>query len=534
MKLFTVAQMIAAESAANAAGHSYASMMELAGRAVAHSIQSRYVVANKLILILVGPGNNGGDGLVAGRYLAEAGALVVYYLFKPRIAAADPNFAKVVQMGSEIILAVDDSNQAMLRSTLSNSDIIIDALLGTGVARPIKGTLADFLIQVTDGIKTRNQQLASLNQPPIQSLAPNFVRRKSPPKVALIAIDCPSGLNCDTGEIDSLALSADVTITFAGAKYGHFLFPGAAACGELVVADIGITPDIIAAMPVEVATQADIAGLLPIRALDGHKGTFGTALIVGGSADYLGAPILSARAALRMGCGLVALAVPRAVRQLAATHLPEVTFPAMPDGETFSVAAIEPLKKQITRAAALLVGPGLGLDSAEFLATLFTQPNLPPLVLDADALNYLAQQPAWWDTIPPNSILTPHPKEMARLVGRDIRHEQRITLAREMAQQWGHVVVLKGAFTVIASPTGQATIIPIATPALAIAGSGDVLAGAIVSLLAQKLSPYNAARAAAYIHAAAGLQLAQTKGNSGHLASEIAEIIQFIHHHLSS
>ncbi|HFC12121.1 MAG TPA: NAD(P)H-hydrate dehydratase [Anaerolineae bacterium] len=534
MKLFTIAEMIAAESAANTAGHSYAAMMELAGHAVAQAIQARYPVADQLIFILVGPGNNGGDGLVAGRYLAQAGASVVCYLLQPRLASADANFAKISQTGATIIFAADDPERQQLHEQIANSNIIIDALLGTGVTRPIKGTFANLLSHVADGIAARNQQPISPNHPITQSLTPNFPPSHPPAKTAVIAVDCPSGLNCDTGALDPLAISADLTITFAGAKHGHFLFPAAAACGEVVVADIGIAPAIVADIPTNVATLTEVAALLPARALDGHKGTFGTALIVGGSADYLGAPILSARAALRTGCGLVALAVPRAVRQLAATHLPEATFPAMPDAETFSSAAIEPLSQQFARAAALLVGPGIGLDSAEFLTTLFAYPNLPPLVIDADALNYLAQQRKWWQHLPPNSILTPHPAEMGRLVGRDIRTEPRITLALTMAQSWGHIVVLKGAFTVIASPTGQASVIPIATPALAIAGSGDVLAGTIVSLLAQKLSPYDAARAAAYIHAAAGLHLAQTKGNRGHLASEIAETIPFICDYLDS
>ena len=520
MKLFTVAEMISAEKAAHSTGHSYSDMMERAGKGVADAINARHPVADQHVLILIGPGNNGGDGLVAARHLALAGASVVCYLLKPRDPAQDDNFAQVQAMSLRILHAAQDHDFNILRSRLSSTEILIDALLGTGVSRPIQGQLADLL-------KTIHLQLSTSQHAPqapsLISLSPQLPgsSTSSTSPFLTVAIDAPSGLNCDTGALDPLALSAELTVTFAGPKQGHFAFPGAVACGELVVVDIGIDPALTAQLSVDVATAA-VARLLPTRPLDGHKGTFGTVLVIGGCAHYLGAPILSAMAAYRSGAGVVALAVPQQLRLLAATHLPEATFPLVADDAYFSEASIAALDARFAKSAALLVGPGLGEHSAEFLSALFAQPTLPTLVIDADALNYLARQPEWWTQIRSNNILTPHPGEMSRLVGRDTRAENRVMLAREMAQKWQQIVVLKGAFTVVAQPDGQATLIPIATPALAVAGSGDVLAGTIVGLLAQKVPPYEAAVAGAYCHALAGQQLAQHNGSSGTLASEIA------------
>ncbi len=498
MKVFSVVEMVSAEKSADSANHPYATMMELAGRGVADAIQARYSVKGTAILVLCGPGNNGGDGLVAAYHLARAGADVTAFTYNVR--GDNTNLARVRKQRIPIL-----TTEAQFLEQLERVELIVDALLGTGVSRPIGGTIAALL---------------------------QAVKRRS--SVQVIAVDCPSGLNCDTGMLDPLTVSAELTVTFAGPKHGHYLFPGRLACGELTVIDIGIAPIHEQAAKTDLATDTSVAALLPKRPLDGHKGTFGTTLVVGGSVDYFGAPILSARAALRVGSGLVGLAVPQALRQLGAIHLPEATFPKMPDDETLSVGSVRPISARFPRTHALLVGPGLGRSSDDFLHGLFSQSDLPPLIVDADGLNYLSQHPDWWTLLPPNSILTPHPAEMGRLVGRDVRSEQRITLAHAMAEHWGHIVVLKGAYTVVASPDGRATVIPIATPALAVAGSGDVLAGAIAGLLAQRISPYAAAVAGAYVHASAGKQLADSGGASGHLATEIAEALQPCCHRLRS
>lgn len=537
IKVFTVAEMVAAEKAADAAGHSYARMMELAGSRVAEAILERYEVSGRQILVLVGPGNNGGDGLVAGRYLAEAGASVAFYLFKPRDATADQNMASVEEMGLEVLLAEYDQRFRVLRHRLRITDIVVDALLGTGVSRPIDGPLASLMEQLAAGVSERRSQ--TIAEPDLLSIAaPPQADEEASPRAArtrpvVMAVDCPSGLNCDTGEVDPLTIAADHTLTFAGPKRGHFRFPGAAACGELIVANIGIDPALpaVAAVPVELATAQLARHFLPARPADGHKGTFGTVLIAAGSIRYWGAPALAARGAFRSGAGLVTLAVPQRLRPALAGQFPEAIYPAITDTDALGVSTANLLLASLENYQAMLVGPGLG-DAASFLTALLDGlrapegGHRPPLVVDADGLNLLAAMPEWPRKLPSNSVLTPHPGEMARLAGRSliaIRDEDRVELARERAADWGHVVVLKGAYTVIAAPDGRSTLLPFANPVLAVGGSGDVLAGIIAGLMAQGVEPYPAAVLGGYLHGAAGQMASEYWGRAGLLAGELAD-----------
>ncbi len=558
IKIYTVAEMVAAEKAADAAGHSYAQMMETAGRRVADAVQQRHDVAERQVLVLVGPGNNGGDGLVAGRYLAEAGAVVAFYLVKPRDVADDDNLARVEEMGLEVLLADYDQRFRVLRHRLRVTDIVIDALLGTGVTRPIEGQPAAILEQVGAAIAEKRRaaapgqpSLLSVAAPPVAPEDAQAWEEERPQRPVVVAVDCPSGLNCDTGALDPLALSADLTVTFAGPKRGHFRFPGAAACGELVVADIDIDPQLpaVSGVALELAT-ADLArALLPRRPRDGHKGTFGTALIAAGSIRYWGAPALAARGAFRGGAGLVTLAVPQRLRPALAGQFPEATYPSITDTDTLGVATANLLLGSLAAYGAMLVGPGLG-EATSFIGALLDGlrnpadggslsdgATAPPLIVDADGLNLLAALPDWPSRLPPNTILTPHPGEMARLVGRPlsaVRDEERVELARRCAAEWGHVVLLKGAYTVVAAPPdsvssgGRATLLPFANPLLAVGGSGDVLGGIIVGLLAQGVRPYEAAVLGGYLHGAAGQLAADYWGDAGLLASELADWVSHV------
>ena len=536
IKIFTVAEMMAAEKAADAAGHSYAQMMATAGQRVAESILERYDVAGRQALILVGPGNNGGDGLVAGRHLAEAGAAVAFYLLKARDPGADENLARVEEMGLELVLADYDQRFRVLRHRLRAANFIIDALFGTGVSRPISGPAAAVMEQVAAGLAERRKQetapaLTAVAAPPVRDDAAPARRDASP---IIVAVDCPSGLNCDSGALDPLAIPADHTVTFAGPKRGHFIFPGAAACGELIVADIGIDPGLPAmkAVTLELATAEMARGLLPARPADGHKGTFGAALIAAGSIRYWGAPALAARGAFRVGAGLVTLAVPQRLRPALAGQFPEATYPLVTDTDTLGVATANLLLGSLKNYDAILVGPGLG-EAASFLGALLDglrEPvegqHPPPLVVDADGLNLLAALPDWPGRLPPQSVLTPHPGEMSRLIGRardEERDGDRVASARGRAAEWGHVVVLKGAFTVIAAPDGRAALLPFANPILAVGGSGDVLAGIITGLLAQGMAPYEAAVLGGYLHGAAGQLAGDYWGRAGLLAGELAD-----------
>ncbi len=363
----------------------------------------------------------------------------------------------------------------------------------------------------------------------------------------VIACDCPSGLHCDTGEIDPLALPADVTVTFALPKRGHFLQPGAAACGRLIIADINIDRNLAPADAPDVLTPSDITAMLPKRPISAHKGTFGKALIVAGSANYPGAAAIACTAAYRTGVGLAHLAAPAPVCQVVASQIPEPVHTMLPsDMGALTQAAVSVLAPLLPDHQALLVGPGLGTDekTVEFVETLLVgrtqvqhpigflsqraveperRPELPPLIVDADGLNALAQLDGGPAALPANSILTPHPGEMARLTGLSTSeiNAKRWQVAGRFAAEWKQVVVLKGAYTVIAHPTGALAISPFADAALATAGSGDALAGAIVALLAQGLSTWDAARAGVYLHGLAG-RLAAEKHGPALLASDIA------------
>lgn len=337
---------------------------------------------------------------------------------------------------------------------------------------------------------------------------------------------------------------ADATLCWTGVVRAALLsFPETERCGELVgVADVGEEEGRGMAT---LATRASVAALLPPRPRNGHKGTFGTALICAGSSDYWGAPLLSARGALRAGAGIVAVAVPPALRVAVASTLPEATMPSLGDSPLthdgcLSGAAANCLLSGAAqrRVRAVLVGPGTK-DAVPFLRSYLANPLAAalPLVVDADGLTALPALGAeWWRLLPRDTILTPHPGEMERLCAGDsetavraigaMTCEERLRLAARCAARWRAVVLLKGAFTVIAAPDGAVCVLPFASPALAIGGSGDVLAGVIVALRCQQqVSAFDAAVVGGFLHGTAGLQLEAERGDSGVLAHELAELI---------
>jgi len=530
-KIVTVEEMRAIESAADASGLTYAAMMENAGRSVAAAILERFPdVRGKRVAVLVGGGNNGGDGLVAAGYLAEAGAQLGVYLAAAR-PEDDANLARVRARGLLVAVAEEDQRARVLRNLMTTADIVLDALLGTGFRLPLRGAVKQVLAAAGKALEGRNEQ--------------PFV----------VALDCPSGMDCDTGEAAEETLRADLTVTLAAAKPGLFRFPGAERVGELFIADIGVPEGQaeLAGAAVELASAAALAAWLPSRPRDAHKGTFGRALVVAGSVNFPGAAVLAGLAAYRVGAGLVTLGVPSAIHAIAAAQLPEATWIILPhELGVLSGGAADVLRQELESAEALLLGPGFGQDpaTAAFLARLlgaeevshrgrigFVQADgevgragtrLPPTVVDADGLKLLVKIEGWPARLPAAAVLTPHPGEMSVLTGEAVADIQadRIGTARRWAETWGHVVVLKGAFTVVAAPGGEAMVLPFATPALARAGTGDVLAGAIVGLLAQGLPAFEAAVLAAFMHARAGEIAAAGLGTSASvLASEVADAL---------
>ncbi len=530
-KLVTVAQMQAIEAAADAMGVSYAQMMARAGRATADLARQLLPPDSAgRVLVLVGHGNNGGDGLVAARHLAEQGMSVTGYLARER---AD-SLVEAARAGGVTILS--DAPEA-LRQRVLEADLIVDALLGTGAKPPVRGGAREVLLTVRRALEERamptdqptSYNLSALPEP----VLPNRPR--------ILAVDMPSGVDADSGAVDSeCALRADATITFEAVKVGLLTASAAEYVGALHVAPLDLPPDLPEVQSVRhfVIDSARVAALLPRRPPDANKGTFGKALIVGGSERYIGAAGLAAQAAYRIGAGLVTVAAPKPVIAALASALPEVTWLPLPNGgeegeKTLTDAAISLALTEVPDYSALLIGVGMGraLNAFTLIETVLMQAEgqLPPLVIDADGLNMLATMDEWWAKIPPNTILTPHPGEMARLA--KLRPENgltpvqqvqadRLRLAAEKAAQWRCIVVLKGAFTVIATPQGEVAILPFAEPALARAGTGDVLAGMIVGLLAQGLPPFEAALSAAYLHALSG-RLAAIPTRSSALAQDV-------------
>lgn len=546
MKLVTVDQMRRIEAASDRQGHTYAQMMDRAGFAVATVVRTHSDIRGQRIVVLVGPGNNGGDGLVAARHLRAAGAEIGVFLLKPR---DDEHVAVLRELGVNLALWSDSS----LREWLDSCALIVDALLGTGTVRPIGGDLASLLIAVKHAVSARRSAVPDLIAPawpsslrgahsslpgmetsadlgaetigdPAEASLPKAEARVYR-RPLIVAVDGPTGLNYDTGEIDPLALPADISVTFAYPKVGHTRFPGAGLCGQLIVADIGTDPQLAQEIDRELADPVSMRSLLPARPRDAHKGTFGKVLVVSGSTLYTGAPILAAEAAYRSGAGLVTLATPQSIHAIMASKINEATFLPLPDQNgALSAAAFDQARAAMLSYTATLIGPGLTTNARSFIEQLLAQDiGQSALVLDADALNILASIDQWWTRVPSPAILTPHPGEMARLTKLSLKEIEadRERVAIEYAGRWGHVVVLKGAFTVIAAPDGRSILLPFANPALAMAGSGDVLAGAIVALRAQGLAAYEAALCGAYLHGAAGEIAHREIGPAGVLAGDL-------------
>ncbi len=500
MKVVTVSQMREIERETDRAGTSYGQMMENAGRGVAQAIMDRIDTDGRSVIVLVGPGNNGGDGLVAGRYLAQAGARVAFYLFKQR-TDDDANFARIRQMGLPVVLADDDKSCETLQTMIAKADVVVDALLGTGVDRPVTGVIKTIMENSGIALEANRRRRATLYRSPA---SPRQLAAAPQACPLVVAVDCPSGLDCDTGSLDPAAIPADLTVTFGAPKIGQFRFPGASALGELVIADIGSRADLPAVEEVRLglATADDVRALLPPLPLEAHKGTCGKVMIVAGSINYTGAAALAAEGAYRTGAGLVTLAVPGVLHGPLAARLAETTFVLLPhEMGAITEDAVPIVLEALDGYHALLIGPGLGRDhrTRAFLKGLMAGERgtarghigfrsssatvghaerpltMPPVVIDADGLNLLSELNEWPSLLPPSCVLTPHPGEMARLVGCPVDSiaTDRIAAAQEAAANWGQIVVLKGAFTVVAAPDGQTTLLPFAEPALATAGSGD-------------------------------------------------------------
>ena len=490
-------------------------LMENAGRAMLEQMEAEFgPVAGRTVCVFVGPGNNGGDGLVIARHVLQRGGapFLIFFVEPDRLggdAAVNAEICGKLWLDHSLVLHEQDlpDLEERIRQLHFTRPVhsLVDALFGTGLTRTLEGRFAAAV-----------QFINTLAQ-----------RQHWP----VAAVDMPSGLSGRTGRPLGCAVQADLTVTFALPKPGHYLH-GGAAVGKLAIADIGIPPQAVAAahLPGELLDRQSIAPLLRPRPKAGHKGTFGHLLILAGSEGKTGAALLAAQAALRSGCGLVTLAVPAALDPIFETALPEaMTVPLPHSGKYLSVADHELIAELAEDKKAVVIGPGIGTaeETGELLLRLHRRLTMP-LLLDADALNLMAQNLLCLEDSGGPRILTPHPGEMARLTGLTAAEIQtdRLKAADWLAEadvRDGQeiITVLKGAGTVVCSSKGRWAVNSSGNSGLATGGTGDVLAGLTGGLLAQGYPLWDAAAVGVFLHGLAADILAKERGQ-GFTASELA------------
>ncbi len=504
MKVVTAEQMRMIDQKAARAGIAGEFLMENAGLAVAEETR-KFIncISGQAILALAGPGNNGGDALVAARYLHKWGANVSIYLLSGR-PSGDKNLALAKQLDIPIVQIDKDAKYARLKGLLSACEVLIDGILGTGTARPIEGSFKEVLSRI-------NRE------------------RLRRPQMVIVAVDIPTGLNADTGAVDHSCPQAGLTVTLGLPKPGLYSFPGAEKAGKVVIADIGIPDELSSDILVELMTRTWAGSALPARPAGANKGSFGRVLAVVGSENYIGAAYLACMGAARVGAGVVTLSTARSLQPILASKLTEITYAPLPEDEKgiLSAKAAAAILSILPYYKVMLMGCGLGQlpHTKNFVKNILSglPEKAPVLVLDADALNILSEMPRWWKHVPGSTIVTPHAGEMARLMGLSVEEVQgnRLELCRRAASDWQKIVVLKGAFSVIAEPGGRVMISGAANAGLASAGTGDVLAGAIAGLAGQGIPLLQAAALGVYLHAAAGELVKDEIGDTGMLATDL-------------
>jgi ADP-dependent NAD(P)H-hydrate dehydratase / NAD(P)H-hydrate epimerase len=474
-------------------------LMERAGTGAAETLRRQWRRTGGPVVVCCGKGNNGGDGLVLARQLRRARVGVEVWLAGPA-AEVRGDAAEMLARWRGATYTVEAPGQVdALARRLERSGVVVDALLGTGLNTPVEGVFAAMI----DAINAAGRPV--------------------------LAIDLPSGLSADSGRPLGHAVRATVTATFAFPKIGQLMYPGAELCGQLEVIDIGIPADAIAAVRprLRLLEASDVGALLPRRARDAHKGSFGHVLVVAGSRGKTGAALLAASAAARAGAGLTTLAAASSLLPVLEGHVREIMTEPLPDGPDGTAALDDGMviDRLLAGRGAVVCGPGLGLtEGTRALVACVVQRARAPLVLDADGLNAVAgttllrQRPA-------ATIVTPHPGEMARLLGCSTADVQadRLHAASRFAAEHGVVTVLKGARTVIATPEGTGAISPTGNPGMASGGMGDVLSGIVGGLLAQGLDPMSAASLGVYAHGAAADAIAARRGEAGLLAGDLVD-----------
>jgi len=473
-------------------------LMENAGRGIVEEIENFLEeIVDKQIVIFCGKGNNGGDGYVIARHLTNHGANVAVFLAGKKEAIkgdARINLKVLENMG----VTVQEISSAEQIPDLHQIDLVVDAILGTGVSGPVTGFFGELI---------------------------NFMNELGAP---IVSVDLPSGMETDSGAVHGVCVKADVTVTMAHLKTGLLFSPARDFAGEIVVVDISVPPEISDRLHGHrfLLEADDIHLRLPQRKLDAHKTSCGKVVVLAGSVGMTGAATLTAMSSLQVGAGLTKLGIPASLNPILEQKLTEVM--TVPLAETYQQSISLKAKDQIADlldwADVLAVGPGLSThpETVEFVNWLLTNVN-KPMVLDADGLNALAKSPEFIRDYPGDLVITPHPGELARLIGMSIAEieQDRLTIIRKFAQEWGKVIVLKGGPSIIAAPNGDLFINSTGNPGLATGGSGDVLTGMLAGLLAQKLSAVDAALVSVYLHGLAGDFAAKDLTEMGMIAGDI-------------
>jgi NAD(P)H-hydrate epimerase len=483
-------------------------LMERAGAGTAEFIEGRFgPLAGKRVTIVCGKGNNGGDGLVVARLLRQRRAIVTVILLAPPAELSSDAAAMYRRWRRVATTSSTKPFRSVEQATplLTDSDLLVDALLGTGLSAPVTGAYRE-------AIRLMNQA----GRP-------------------IVAVDMPSGIHADDGAILGHAVQATATVTFGLPKLGLYLGAGIDHAGDIHVVDIGIPGTYIDAIDSRTLLMSPetVRAALPSRPAASHKGTFGHAGILAGSVGKTGAAALAARAALRTGAGLVTVGVPAGVNDVLEAKLLEAMTVPLPDTEarTLSRAGFDRVLAFIQARTAIAIGPGLSThpETVELVQSLMRHLDRPS-VLDADALNALAGRATLLMECKTPPVLTPHPGEMARLEAGATSQSvnaDRLGTARRFARERGVFLVLKGARTIVARPDGLVMVCPTGNPGMATAGTGDVLTGMLVSLLAQGVPSWEAACAATYLHGAAGDLAARRLGTAGMIAGDLIEQIPY-------
>ena len=499
MRVVFPSEMSALDAAAIAGGIPSLELMERAGRAVADNAMAMLnICSGKRIAVVAAKGNNGGDGFVAARYLASWGASVkVCLLAKVEELSADSsiNQQRFLGEGGEMVFS-DDRH---LDDDLAASDLIIDAIFGTGFKGKAEGEFARAIDAINES------------------------------KATVLAVDIPSGVDGETGAVLGPAVHAERTVTFAWPKTGLYLHPGAERVGELVVADIGIPGELLDGVvesDIHTIEEAEIASLLPKRPPDAYKGMVGRVLVVAGSQGLTGAAALSSRAALRAGAGVVTLGTAEGLIPIMEVKLTEVMKLPLPDhgGKCLGDGAAERVMEALVDYDVLALGPGLGTAAATCrVVRELLQRVEKTILLDADGLNCVARHPEHLADRRHPTIITPHPGEMGRLLGKTSREIEaaRLGSAMEAVRRFNCVTVLKGANTIIADANGRVFFNVLALSALATAGSGDVLTGCMAAFAAQGLSLLEAAICGVYAHGKAAELASHIIGPVGMIAGDV-------------